>query len=128
MAIDPSGPVTALVGAEEHVLKRDVVRRASWAKHYREIPSREKRSYMKRFPARYRRLLQYLTVSRVCFTIDCIDRVLRTLNPELVVLDDKLARELVVEVRVLLESAAKSSRHLHLLATLADNLANYARL
>ena len=83
---------------------------------------------MKRFPERYRKLLQYLTVSRVCFTIGCIDRVLKALNPELVVLDDKLAEELAVNTRVLLESSAKARRHLHLLITLADNLANYARL
>ena len=127
VAIDPSRPVIALVGAEEHVLKRVVARRASWARHYREIPSREKRSYMKRFPERYRRLLQYLTVSRVCFTIDCVDRALRALNPELVILDDKLARELVVNTRVLLESSARSKGHLYLLVILADNLANYAR-
>ena len=127
MAVDPSGPVTALVGAEEHVLKRIIVRRASWVKHYREIPSREKRSYLRRFPQRYRKLLQYLAVSRLCFTIDCIDHVLRDIQPELLVLDDKLARELAANTRVLLESNAARQRHLRLLITLADNLANYAR-
>jgi len=119
--------VIALVGVEEHVLKRVIARRASWARHYREIPSREKRSYIKRFPTRYRRLLQHLTVSRVCFTIDCVDRVLRALNPELVVLDDKLAQKLVVGTEVVLESSARARKHLHILITLADNLANYAR-
>ena len=115
------------MGIEEHVLKRVVVGLAGWVRHYREIPSWRKRSYLKRFPQRYLKLLPYLTVSKVCFTVDCAAETLRIVRPELVVVDDKLAQELIVDTRIVLESSAVREKHLHTLIMLADNLANYAR-
>jgi len=108
-------------------LKSVIVGLAGWARHYREIPSRRKRGYLRRFPERYRKLLPYLTVSRVCFTGDCITRALREVSPELVILDDKLARKLSPAASIVLESRAVKEKHLRVLVTLAGNLANYAR-
>lgn len=122
----------ALVGAEEHVLKSVIVGLANWAKHFRRIPSYEKQNYLRRFPERYRKILPYLSLSKVCLSIHCIFDILDKVRSELefIIVDDRLARELKrLNVDMRLESQVlKVKKHLCVLKTLADNLANYARI
>jgi hypothetical protein len=129
VAADTSGArVVAIVGAWEHVLKSVITGMAGWAKHYREIPSKRKRGYLRRFPQRYRKLLPYLAVSRVCLTVECVAHLLGGLNIEKLIVDDKLLPKLNPGANTLPESSAVRSRHYRVLVTLADNLANYARV
>ncbi len=129
VAVDASGAkVYAVVGVEEHVLKSVIVGLAGWARHFREIPSRRKTGYLRRFPDRYKRLLPHLAVSRICLTLDCITRILQGLDVEKAVVDDKLLQRLSLGIEAIPESIAVRSRHYRILVTLADNLANYARI
>ncbi len=119
--------VIAIVAAEEHVLKNIIVGLTSWAKHYREIPSPRKKSYLQRFPHRYRKILPYLAVSRICFTIGHAAMILKEVKPQAIIVDDKLTTKLKLSAPVIPESKAVRNKHLRALITLADNLANYAR-
>ena len=71
--------------------------------------------------------LQNLSVLRVCLNHRLHSSRTQAVDPELVVLDDKLAQELADNTKVILESSARRQKHLRLLITLADSLANYAR-
>ena len=109
-------------------MKSVIAGMAGWAKHFREIPSGRKRGYLRRFPQRYQKLLPYLAVSRICLTLECVASLLRGLNIEKAVIDDKLIPRLDVPASVLPESKATRNTHYRILVTLADNLANYARV
>jgi hypothetical protein len=120
-----------VVGAEEHVLKNpSLLYHAGWAKHYREIPSKRKKGYMRRFPDRFSKTRNYLRIVRVFTSIErCLD-LLGSINPVLVLVDDKLVdrvREALPSATVVAESRVQH-RHHRLLITLADNLANYFRI
>ena len=103
---------------------------AGWAKHYREIPSRRKKGYLRRFPDRFLKIRDYLEIVRVSTSIErCLD-LLRSINPVLVLVDDKLVdlvKEALPSATVVAESRVQH-RHHRLLITLADNLANYFRV
>ncbi len=129
IAVDVSGvKIIAVVGTWEHVLKSVLPSLASWARHYREIPSERKRGYLRRFPVRYQKLLPYLAVSRVCLTLDCVTRLTRNLGIEKAIIDDSLIPRLSLSIDAIPESRAVKSKHYRILITLADNLANYARV
>ncbi len=92
VAIDRSengGKVIVVIGASEHVLKREVVRRASWVKHFRRIPSAEKKAYMRRFPSRFDKIRRYLSIIRIFRSIDKVNKLINALSPGLVIVDDK---------------------------------------
>ena len=109
-------------------MKSVVAGMAGWARHYRELPSERKRGYLRRFPKRYQKLLPYLAVSRVCLTLECVTRLLESLDTEKVIVDDSLLPKLGISANTLPESSAVRSKHYRVLVTLADNLANYARV
>ena|GEM_PF-1023729 len=136
VAIDLSedgGRVIALVGAREHVLKRGGFSAiAATLKHYREVHSKRKHSYIKAFPRRYLRLYKHIDVARIyVYTPEAlkeINTLLRKLKPALVIVDDKLYDQVnYLEKRKRREGRAKR-KHEEYLKKLADNLANYFRL
>ena len=103
---------------------------ASTLKHYREVPSNRKRSYIRAFPKRYTKLYNYIEVARV-FTktysaIYAINNLLTTLEPALVIVDDKIY-EAINYPNKIRESQAKR-RHETYLKRVTDNLANYFRI
>ncbi len=69
VAIDLSedGPrVIALVCSREHILMpRSLLYATSWLRHYREVPSRLKKSYLRRFNKHYPRITEYTLLARV---------------------------------------------------------------
>lgn len=123
--------VIAVVGVEEHVLKSSsFLYLTSWAKHYREIPSHRKNSYMKRFPARFSKILPLLSLVRIYLTVDDVKQVLQTRKPVLVLIDDKLVKHVentLTNILIIPEKNIKYKHH-EVLITLADNLANYFRV
>jgi hypothetical protein len=55
-------------------------RRQRGAKHYREIPSKRKKGYMRRFPDRFSKTRNYLKIVRVFTSIErCLARARETL-------------------------------------------------
>ena len=126
IAIDVSDNVIAVVGAEEYILKSGSLAGLGWVKHFREVPSRRKRAYLRAFPRRYSKVLNYLKVSRITKDITEIDKLLCSLRPKLAIIDDRIFNRVKYEHKVK-ESAVKAS-HLKKLILLADNLANYFRI
>jgi len=134
IAIDLSedGPRTiALVGIKEHILKaQDFSTIASTLKHYRELPSNRKRSYIKAFPRRYSRLYNCIETARVYMysssSIKTINTLLKLLNPVLVIVDDKIYN-MIRYPKKIKESKAKR-KHEEYIKKISDNLANYFRL
>ena len=136
VAIDLSedGPkVIAVVGAREHVLKsQEFSTIAARLKHYREVRSKEKRSYIKAFPRRYLKLLNYIETAKVYVygvkAIEEINTLLQKLKPALIIVDDKLYNKInYPENQKRREGEAKRKYEEHL-KKIADNLANYFRL
>ncbi len=134
VAVDASqngAMVIAVVGVREHVLKSSsFLYLTSWAKHYREIPSHRKGLYMKRFPARFSKILPLLALVGVYLTMDDVKRVLQTRKPILVLVDDKLVKHvknILSNALIVPEKNIKYKYH-KVLMTLADNLANYFRV
>jgi len=130
VAIDLSedGPrVVALVGAREHVLKSSrFLRACKWVKHFREIGSDRKSSYLSAFPKRFEKLRPFLDIVRICLDAQAIQRIIDELGPRVVIVDDKLYNE-IQHLRKVRESRVKE-RHRKVLTLIADNLANYFRL
>ena len=94
IAIDLSedGPrVIALVGAKEHVLKDSTFLKATkWIKHFREIGSDRKKTYLSLFPRRFEKVKSSLDVVRIYFNVNKIQVIPKGLKPLLVIVDDKL--------------------------------------
>ena len=119
--------VIALVGAREHVLKTRVVGNlCSGLEHYRKVPSWRKPRYLKFFEKRYVRLKPFLDIARIVFSPSEAERLLLSIRPSLVVVDNKLLKSIDYEPKIA-EDAPKP-RYLDKLITIADNLANYFRL
>ena len=118
------------MGAREHVLKsRGFLYVASWAKHFREIPSHRKSSYLKRFPSRFLKVSPYLDVARVYLDVESVVNMLKLLNPCIVLVDNKLLHIISGIARTIIVPENKVVyRHHRVLITLADNLANYFRI
>ncbi len=129
LAVDVSkddGMVIAVVGASEHVLKNEIVRRASWVKHFRKIPSTEKRAYMRRFPTRFFKIYRYLSIVRVFNDVERATLFINSLSPGLLIVDDKIFDKINYKNKIY-ENAPKP-RYLEILCLLADNVANYFRI
>ena len=132
VAIDLSedGPrVTALVGAREHVVKsRGFLYHAAWVKHFREVPSHRKSSYMRRLPRRFAVLKRYLALVRIALDVEALVRVIASHRPSLVLVDNKLLKYVRIEGAKVVPENRVIYRHHTVLMLLADNLANYFRL
>ncbi len=120
-----------LVGAREHILKSQrFTTIASTLKHYREVPSPRKKTYLKAFTRRYTKLYNYLEIARISvYSLEAmskINKLLSKIKPALSIVDDKLYSEISYPVK-LRESRARRC-HLENLVTIADNLANYFRI
>ena len=127
LAVDVSNGIIAVVGAEDHILKSGFLAGIKWLKHFRRVPSRRKHTYLRAFPRRYAKVLNYLKVSRVIINnINELNELILTLRPELVVVDDNIFNKVSYESKIK-ESGVKA-RHLRTLTLLADNLANYFRV
>jgi len=123
--------VIVLIGAKEHVLKTpSFAKRASGLKHFREIGSDRKRTYLKAFPKRFDKLKQHLEIVKVLRyseeSIRYIDDYLHRVQPSLVIVDDHLYH-LISYPNKLLEGNIRREE-LRRLLVIADNLANYFRL
>ena len=94
------GPrVVALVGAREHILKsQHFTTIASTLRHYREIPSSRKKTYLKAFAKRYAKLYNHLEIARISVyslkAMGKINQLLSRIKPALPTIDDELYSEL----------------------------------
>ena len=123
--------VVALVGVREYALKEQYFSTvASMLKHYREVPSKRKHSYIKAFLRRYFKLRNYIEVARVYKysqqAIKEVNELLKELRPVLVIVDDGIY-DAIDYPRKIRESLAKR-KHEEYLKKLTDNLANYFRI
>ena len=101
-------------------------RATTWVKHFREIGSLLVRAYLAALPRRFERVRDYIDVVRVCLDIKCVQEHIDSVNPLVVLVDDKLFTS-IEHPRKVRESRVKES-HRKKLMMLADNLANYFRV
>lgn len=125
--------VIVLVGAREHILKNQKFSStASMLKHYREVRSKEKRSYIKTFPRRYAKLLRYIEIARVYVysakTLEEVNVLLQNLKPALVIVDDELYNQINYPNKQKRREKEAKRKHEEYLKNIADNLANYFRI
>ncbi|MEL9941043.1 MAG: hypothetical protein QXG81_05420 [Ignisphaera sp.] len=74
--------VIAIVATGEHILKsRGFLYATSWLRHYREIPSRLKKSYLRGFSKSYPRIAEYITLARVYRELQQVVAVVESLAP-----------------------------------------------
>jgi len=119
--------VIAIVGAKEHVLKnRDFDRATTWVRHFREIGSDRKKRYLSTLPRRFKKIKQFLELSRICFDVPCAQSYVYRYRPLVILVDDKLFNNIDYPRKVR-ESKIKE-HHRKRLMYLADNLANYFRI
>ena len=132
IAIDLSedGPrVIALVGARDHVLKsRSFLYHVAWVKHFREVPSPRKSSYMKRFPRRFLRVRRYLDIVRIVRSVEALLSAISMHRPRLILVDNKLLQYVQTDVATVIPENRVVYRHHRALIMLADNIANYFRV
>ena len=115
-----------MVGTREHVLKSGrFLKAAKWLKHFREIGSDRKSSYLSTFPKRFEKLKPFLDIVRIRLDPRATQRIVEELEPLVVIVDDKLYNE-IQHSRKVKESRVKE-RHRKMLTLIADNLANYFR-
>ncbi len=117
-----------LVGVREDILKsRRFTRACSILKHFRRIGSDRKKQYMKTFIKRYQsKIKDIVEVVKVFNDVDDLIEYLESLNPTLIILDDKLYDKVKLQNKVR-ESSGKP-KYMEYLMLVADNLANYVRL
>ncbi|MCD6300492.1 MAG: hypothetical protein J7L82_00285 [Staphylothermus sp.] len=130
IAVDRSengGRVIAVVGADEHVLKSRVFGQyCAGLKHFRRVPSRRKSMYIRFFEKRFMKLSRVLEVVRIVKTVSKVNEIIQLYRPVLVIVDDKLSKN-INHKHIVLESSPKPL-YMDELMTIADNLANYFRL
>ncbi len=116
--------IIVLVGAREDVLKsRRFTRTCSMLKHFRRIGSDRKKQYMRTFIKRYQnRIKSLVEVVKVFDNVDELLDYLNSLNPALIIVDDKLYDKIKIR-----EGSGKP-KYMEYLVLLADNLANYVRI
>lgn len=105
-------------------------RTTSMLKHYREVGSDRKRSYIRAFPRRYFKIRCYLEIARVLTysptNIKRMNRMLYKLQPDPAIIDDKMYNSVTYPKKV--REGDVHKKHLKRLVLVADNLANYFRL
>jgi len=101
-------------------------------KHYREVRSKEKRSYIKTFPRRYAKLLRYIEIARVYVysakTLEEVNVLLQNLKPALVIVDNELYNQINYPNKQKRREKEAKRKHEEYLKNIADNLANYFRI
>lgn len=126
--IDRSVDTYALIVVEERNLPS--LRRAlKWVVHFKKLSRREKKSFLSAFRRRFRKVMRYLTYSRLMYSPEEIHRFLSSLNlvKYTIYCDDSLSKWLKRKgYRVIPESRTPSN--LRSLMLLVDNLANYSRI
>jgi len=128
--VDESDSVYGLIAIREGSLK-DIVKKLSWVKHFKDMGKKSKRKYLRAFPRRFLKVKQMLVFSKIFFQVEELIRFLNSIkrDVEIIVLDDRLygkIRNRINLVNYILESRKPFSyRRLMLLA---DNLANYGRI
>ncbi len=130
VAIDLSedGPrVIALVCSREHILMpRSLLYATSWLRHYREVPSRLKKSYLRRFSKHNPRIAEYMLLARVYRGAP--QAITERLSPSVLLVDDKLTRYFRhIDIVIVQEKNIRYTHHKRLML-IADNLANYFRV
>ena len=120
--------IIVLVGAREDVLKsRRFTRTCSMLKHFRRIGSDRKKQYMRTFIKRYQnRIKSLVEVVRVFDNVDELLDYLNSLNPALIIVDDKLYDKIVHHNKI--REGSGKPKYMEYLVLLADNLANYVRI
>ena len=93
-------------------------------KHVADLPRREKTVYLHRLPERLSKVLDMLAYVRVFNSVDRCSSFIETLNPLLVLVDDRLYSRIQHPRRVR-ESRVRET-HRRRLVMLADNIAYYA--
>jgi len=97
-------------------------------KHFREVSSRMKAGYLRRFVKHYPRMSQLLTYVRIIRDVDYLADLVRQMKPSLVLVDNKLAKYVNnLGVYLVSEDNIKYMYHRRLML-IADNLANYFRI
>ncbi len=124
------GPrVIVLIGAREHILKsRSFLYATSWLRHYREVPSRLKKSYLRRFSEHYPRIAEHILLARVYREVSQTVSLTEKLSPSVLLVDDKLTRYFKYINTVLVREKNIKYTHHKRLMLVADNLANYFRV
>ena len=124
------GPrVIVLIGAREHILKsRSFLYATSWLRHYREVPSRLKKSYLRRFSKHYPRIAEHILLARVYREVSQTVSLTEKLSPSVLLVDDKLTRYFKYINTVLVREKNIKYTHHKRLMLVADNLADYFRV
>jgi len=126
--IDRSVDVYALIAVEERVLTK-VRRSLKWVVHFKKLSRREKKCFLKAFYKRFKKVVKYLTYSRIAYSPEEIYRFLCSLNlaEYIIYCDDPLSKWLKRRgYKAFPES--RIPPNLRPLMLLADNLANYSRI
>ena len=97
-----------------------------WVKHFREVGSDRRKTYLSLFPRRLEKTKPFLDIIRVHLSIDRVQAVIEEYKPLLVIVDDKLYSK-IQYFRKVKESRVRE-RHRKKLILIADNLANYFRI
>ena len=83
---------------------------------------------MKRFSKHYPQIASFLEVARVAREASSLTPLLRQLHPQIILVDDKLAKHFRrAEALLVLEKNIRYKHHRRLMLV-ADNLANYFRI
>jgi len=112
------------VAAWEHVVKRcSFLSRASWVKYVADLPRWEKALYLRKFPERFSKLMEFLEYVKWFNDLDNCSNLIDRLRPAVLIVDPKLYTYInyprkIPEHRV-------SRRYEKVLALLADNVAYY---
>ncbi len=120
-----------LIGAREYILKsRSFLYATSWLRHYREVPSRLKKSYfyLRRFSKHYPRIAEHILLARVYREVSQTVSLTEKLSPSVLLVDDKLTRYFKYINTVLVREKNIKYTHHKRLILVADNLANYFRV
>lgn len=126
--IDRSVDTYALIVVEERNLP-SLRRGLKWVVHFKKLSRREEKSFLGAFRRRFRKVMRYLTYSRLMYSPGEIHRFLSSLNlvKYTIYCDDSLSKWLKRKgYRVIPESRTPSN--LRSLMLLVDNLANYSRI
>jgi len=102
-----SARAIAVVAARGHILKSRSFQRAStWAKHFRELGSYRKRTYLAAFPRRFEKTKMFLELARVCPNARCAQDPVDRYSPVVVLADDELYNTISHGRKIVEDSAA----------------------
>ena len=121
--------MVAVVGSREYILKsRGFLYATSWLRHCREVPSRLKRRYLRRFRDHYPRIAVHLLLARAGRDVLQLVPLVESISPSVTLVDDKLMKYFKHIDTVLVPDKSTRYTHHKRLMLIADNLANYFRV